>query len=288
MSRRSNPGAGTVVRSRLRLALTTALVLVVAPLSAAAPVAAANELLPDLKMSQLYNIQIQKGGSERRKLRFGTIVWNVGDGPLEVRASGRDGLVMNDVVQWIHERGSGGSAHAPDGATAFYSRDGHDHWHISSFIVIALYPSPDFAPIDASVYHQRGLRKIGFCLTDVVRAPSALRPPASEARLRYPVAGCGTLESQDIKVGISVGFGDDYKPFFNHQTIDITGLPAGVYRLCATVNSDSMWRERNEDHANNSSWADVELGEGGRRMTVVGIGESDCDRPAPVTYGMGA
>lgn len=279
--------AGSDVRPLLAVALAVA--LSVTPLAAGTPAEAATDLLPDLKMSELYNIQIQKGGSGRRKMRFGTIVWNVGDGPLEVRAGDRSGLVMNDLVQWVSERGGGGHAHAPPGVTAFYSGDGHDHWHIAGFIVIALYPSPDFPPPATSngpTYSQRGLRKIGFCLTDLVRSPAALRPPNSASRVGFPVAGCGTIKSEKIRIGISVGYGDDYKPFFNHQTIDITGLAAGTYRLCATVNADGRWREKRSD--NNSSWVDVELGEDGRGMNVVGVGDADCDQPAPVTYGMGA
>jgi hypothetical protein len=280
---------------RLRVAFAAALAVSLAPFAAPAPAAAATDLLPDLKMSEPYNLRIERSRGGRTRLRFGTIVWNVGDGPLEVRASGRDGRVMYDVVQWIRTRGGAGHAYSPPGATAFYSGDGHNHWHIESFVVISLFPAPgspqvaesDSAAVGGPTFRQRGLRKIGFCLTDLVRAPASLRPPGSERRIRYAVGGCGTQGDMSLRMGISVGYGDDYKPFFNHQWLDITGLPAGTYRLCATVNSNAMWREKGDNHANNSYWLDLELDAERRRLRAVDAGETDCEAPPRIVYGAG-
>lgn len=277
------------MRSRLTIAL--ALALAAAPVGAVAPATAATDLLPDLQMSQVYNVQIERTGAGRKRLRFGTIVWNVGNGPLEVRAGDRVDRTMHDVTQWIRTRGGGGYGYKPPGATAFYSGDGHDHWHIQSFVVISLFPAPGTAVAEATLagptFSQRSLRKIGFCLTDLVRAPASLRPPASERRIRFPVSGCGTLRDTSVRMGISVGFGDDYKPFFNHQAVDITGLVAGTYRLCATVNSNAMWREMEDNAANNSTWVDMELDAAASRFEVVGMGDSDCQLPAPMVFGVG-
>lgn len=279
---------------RLRSALIAALLLSLTPFASATPAAAATDLLPDLKMSQLYNLKLERSRGGRNRLRFGTIVWNVGDGPLEVRADGRKGRVMYDVAQWITTRGGGGHAHTPPGATAFYSGDGHDHWHIQTFVTIALYPSPSDPPTADSLaseagptYRYRGLRKIGFCLTDLVRAPSSLRPSGSASRIRYPVSGCGTVRDTSVRMGISVGYGDDYKPFFNHQWLDVTGLPAGTYRLCATVNSNGTWREKGDNRDNNSYWLDLDLNPARNRLKAVDSGESDCQAPARVIYGTG-
>lgn len=265
------------------------LALSVAPLAAAPSVYAADDLLPDLKMSELYNMQIERGGSGRFKLRFGTIVWNVGDGPLDVKAGNRIDNVMYDVAQVVHQRGGTTRNYSPPGATAFYAGDGHDHWHISTFIVISLFPTFEAGSTEAAgpTYNTRGLRKIGFCLTDLVRAPAALRPGGSANRIAFPVSGCGVLSSQDVRMGISVGFGDDYKPFFNHQSVDITGLPSGSYRMCATVNPTGVWLENDPEGANNSSWVDIELDSDAHRFRVVGSGDTDCDKPAPMVYGIG-
>jgi hypothetical protein len=272
-----------------RLLLAAALALGSSTFGAAAPVAAADELLPDLKMSVPYNVQIKRGQGGNVRLRFGTIVWNVGDGPLEVRASQRDGRNMYGLVQWISTRDGEGQPYSPPGASAFYSGDGHNHWHIKTFIVITLFSkteptSPELSP----TYGQRGLRKIGFCLTDLVRAPAALRPANASPRIRFPVAGCGTRESTSLRMGISPGWGDDYKPFFNQQLIDITGLDPGLYRMCATVNGTGLWREKGDNQANNSSWVDLELNPDRASFEIVDSGETDCQRPDPIWYGVGA
>ena len=267
-------------------ALVALLGLSLLGVTAATSVTAADDLLPDLTMATPYNLQIERGGSGRYKLRFGTIVWNVGNGPLEVRARARVGETMNDVVQVIHTRGGGSRDFAPPGAVAFYAGDGHDHWHISRFVTVSLFPT--FAtPTDehGPTYTERNLRKLGFCLTDLVRAPAALRPPNSARRVGFPVSGCGVRESTSLRIGISVGYGDDYKPFFNHQTVDITGLPSGVYRLCVTANENAMWLE--QDGANNSAWVDIDLDSEAQRQHTVGSGTSDCNAPEAVVYGVG-
>jgi hypothetical protein len=255
-----------------------------------APVAGADEQLPDLKMGDVYNVQMQRGEDPSRvKLRFGTIVWNVGDGPLEVRAEDREGGVMNTVYQVIRTAG-GSEIYAPPGAAAFYAGDGHNHWHIQTFIVIRLFPK---APVstagheDSPTYNERGLRKIGFCLTDLVRAPAELRPANSATHIAYPVSGCGTIKSDSFRMGISPGYGDDYKPFFNLQLIDVTGLPAGEYRLCATVNSTGLWREKADNRENNSSWVDMDLDSAGHKVHVTSSGDTDCEAPEAVVYGIG-
>jgi len=270
--------------SRRRLALALALALGSVPFAGSAPVAAADDdLLPDLKMAPIYEVRIERSAIGRKRLRFGTIVWNVGRGPLEVRADGRVGATMANIRQWIASPGGAGYESPQPNSAAFYSGDGHNHWHIGHFVVAALLQAPGGPPIEP-----RYLRKIGFCLTDLVRVPAALRPPGSPTRIGYPVRGCGIRASTSLHMGISVGFGDDYKPYFAHQAVDVTGLAAGTYRLCATVNGDGMWQEI--DHvANNSYWLDLAVDPALNQVRVVGQGEDPCGaRPEPIFYGCGA
>ena len=89
-------------------------------------------------------------------------------------------------------------------------------------------------------------------------------------------------------MGISPGWGDDYKPFFNHQWIDIVGLETGTYRMCATVNGTGMWQEKNQNLANNSAWLDLEIDSDGPSLSVVASGDSDCEKPPPIWFGVGA
>src|SRR5918995_1955582 len=109
------------MRRPWRLAVLLALLLVASSVGAAPAAAAPGDLLPDLKMGDIYNIRLEESRGGRLRLRFGTIVWNVGDGPLQVEGSDRDGDVMRNLVQRISGRGGADRTYAPAGAQAFYS-----------------------------------------------------------------------------------------------------------------------------------------------------------------------
>ncbi len=268
----------TRTRSQLAIAFATALALL--PLTFQSATAASAALLPDLRMGVPYDLQITRTAANKNKLRFSTVVWNVGDGPLEARANQRSGRTMTRVVQVIH-RANGTKRSRAVSASVFYSGDGHDHWHIGRFVVVELGPVPGTPPEDPTAT-VRTLRKIGFCLIDTTRAPvGELRPANSATRAKYPYSGCGKRSSTSVKMGISVGFGDTYQAYFAHQAVDVTGLPAGTYRLCATTNKDAFWREKAANMSNNSYWYDLQLDPSARTVAVVAGGLSACDTLPP-------
>ena len=267
-------------RPRNRLAVAFAAAIALLPLTVYPAAAATTPLLPDMRMGEPFDLQVQRTSADRYKLRFATIVWNVGDGPLEARANTRSGNVMTNVFQVIH-RANGTRRNRSVEAAVFYSGDGHDHWHIGRFVVVTLGPVPGAPPQDPPIT-ARTLRKIGFCLIDTTRAPAGeLRPPNSATSARYPYSGCGVRNSTSVRMGISVGFGDVYQAFFAHQSVDVTGLNAGTYRLCATTNGELTWRERADNLTNNSYWYDIQLDPAARTVSVVANGLSACDTPPP-------
>lgn len=239
------------------------------------PGAGGEDLLPDLRMADMYDIHLQRARNGDLRLRFGTIVWNLGQGPLEARIRGRDGREVTDVRQIIHR--SDGATRSVDrpNISAFYAGDGHNHWHLPGFVVVLLTAIPQTG--QAPPTEIRRLRKIGFCLTDNYRAPDELRPPNSAPRAFYSWTGCGKRSSTNLKMGISVGFGDEYKEWFAHQVVNVTGLPGGSYRLCATANKNSEWFEMN--YTNNSSWTDITLNPSTMTVTVLAQGIGDCTVP---------
>ena len=273
MTARRSPRSGT----RL-LVVAVALLGLVIPGGRVAAAADGTLLLPDLSMAEPYNLSIESRPNGRKLLRFGTIVWNVGDGPLEIRARDRQGTVMSTVVQRIRTSSGDFVARRPAGARAFYAGDGHDHWHLERFIEVSLRPLPESGETGTDV---RKLRKIGFCLVDLVRAPAAIRPPNASLKPRFGVAGCGNADSTALRMGISAGWGDDYRPFFTYQWVNVTNLPAGTYRLCATVNPAGLWRERGENAGNNSYGVDVALDPLAKTVSVFPEGETACTQPAP-------
>lgn len=254
--------------TRLRLVIALLAAALSTPIAASSTAFAATDLLPDMKMAPLYSLQIQTTPNGRKKLRFGTIGFNVGDGALEVRARDRDGGRLRDVYQWIYRSDGTGRSVRKWKASVFYTGDGHDHWHVERFMAVRLIPN---AGTEATV---RRIRKIGFCLVDSVALPPSQRPPNFASSPAY--FSCGTSASRRITVGVSVGWGDNYPPEFAFQAIDVTGLPAGSYRICATVNPKGIWTEKGNNFTNNTYWMDLDLNVASNQLTVTNSGDTSC------------
>jgi hypothetical protein len=221
--------------------------------------------LPDMKMAKLYGMDLVRRPNGRVRLHFGTIGWNVGDGPLEVR--GRRVDPADDYMQVKQRilRSDGSSRIRRTSSIMFYATDGHDHWHVNQFMVIELYTRGD------PNAHVLGLRKLGYCLLDARRMPAP--PPRSPARAVY--RDCGHRGDDSVITGLSVGYGDDYPPSFAHQWVDVTELPAvGVYRICATVDPLRQFVEKNE--GNNQRWTDVRIDKPADDVDVLRTGVGSC------------
>jgi hypothetical protein len=250
---------------RLRLGLSAAMLLSGTLLPSPALAGAAN-LLPDLQMAPIFGVELKTAKSGHRHLRFGTIVYNVGDGPLEVRGSDARRGSMNRVVQAI-KRGDGTWQKViKSDARIFYTGDGHDHWHIARFNRAVL------TALAGNVGEVGALRKIGFCLVDSF----TMLNPLTNTPGTSVYGNCGTGGSTRVKMGISVGWGDIYAPETKYQSIDVTGLAAGNYRLCTTTNPSGVWREKAGNHTNNSSWVDVALNAANGDVSVTGSGSTPC------------
>src|SRR5690349_3212673 len=89
--------AHTMTRPRrfatLALAVGALLALPI-PTAAAYPMAlsegpAANpgDLLPDIKMAPIYDVSLKFTSAGKVRLRFGSTIWNIGQGPLEARGT---------------------------------------------------------------------------------------------------------------------------------------------------------------------------------------------------------
>ena len=218
-------------------------------------------------MAPIFDIELRTTNSGRKHLRFGTTVYNVGDGPIEVRAKGADGTVMGRVVQAIRQTDGSWRKVVKSDAKVFYAGDGHDHWHIARFnraTLTALAGTPSTG---------LRLRKIGFCLVDSVKMSN---PPPGTPQFRA-YGGCGVRQSTSVKMGISLGWGDIYSADTRFQSIEVSGLPAGDYRLCATANPKGTWAEKGNNSANNSAWIDVHIDVASNTVTPVGQpGETPC------------
>ena len=236
---------------------------------------APNDLLPDLVMAEPQRLEMIVAGNGLQMLRFGTIVWNVGDGPLEIRANQRVGRIMEHIEQRVRTSDGNDHSYVPTGASIFYSGDGHNHWHVQDFLVVTLYPVPGSAIPATNA--TRELRKIGYCLEDTHRMPEDIKPASAVARADY--IWCGDRSSLAVTEGISVGYGDEYAWWLRHQSVPVDGLPSGTYRLCLSVNISGVWLEKDSKISNNFYWLDLALDVRGRKVTVVDEAAETCGPP---------
>ena len=101
--------------------------------------------------------------------------------------------------------------------------------------------------------------KIGFCFYD--HTHQLARGP-EEAQ--YSSHSCGERDDTVIGMGLSPGWNDIYLQTLPGQSIDVTGLPDGRYRLYTEVDEQGWFREATRD--NNRTWIDLEL-----RLTPQGV-----------------
>ena len=239
-----------MTRNRFGTALFVAMLLT--PLLSVTSVSArAGDLFPDLEMAPMFQISLSTVDGHPA-LRFGTIVYNVGDGPMQMRAKRRVGDELKKVFQVISNQDGTIRRIRKYQANVFYSGDGHDHFHIRGFNTVRLNPVPD-NPYEMT---ERRLRKIGFCLVDSLRKTTNPPPNPAPGPSFY---SCGYSASAKVRTGISVGWGDVYAPSTTFQDLDVSGLPTGHYRLCAVVNPFRVWTEKGKNYANNSKWTDIKL-----------------------------
>ncbi len=216
-------------------------------------------------MAPLFGVALQAKHGELR-LRFGTLVNNIGDGPIIVRGRRPLNGKMQRVAQVIN-RTDGTFRHVsqPDATMYFEAVGVHGHWHLRDFITMRL------TALGSSTGPTRLSTKIGFCFFDTTQLPPDEQLPNS-APMTF--TGCGTEESRRVRMGISVGWGDAYQPSYDFQAIDVTGIARGTYRLCATVNPHSLWLEKS--NANNSYWMDLRIRPSARTVEILDQGTTAC------------
>ena len=199
--------------------------------------------LPDLDQATPFGVSVVHREG-RSLLVFGSAVDNVGRGPLVVEARRVEGEMRTWQV-------IGGRRTALSVRLRYVQSETHRHWHFPGF----------------ERYELRGLdgglvgrdRKTGFCLRDAYETQALNRPPAWTSECAR-----GRPRATAVRQGISPGFGDDYVPLKEGQSIDVSGL-TGRFVLVHRANPDRVLRERS--YANNAASVLLELG--GGRATIL-------------------
>ena len=168
---------------------------------------------------------------------FASAVDNVGAGALVVEAR-RVGAAMRtwQVV--------GSRRYALPTRLRYVRSPTHAHWHLPGFERYELR-----RPDGTLVGHDR---KTGFCLNDAYETRALNRVPRWTGDCAR-----GRPDARRIREGISPGFGDDYVPAKEGQSIEVTDMPPGRYVLVHRTNPDRVLRERS--YANNAASVLLEL-----------------------------
>lgn len=194
------------------------------------------ELLPDLVPIPARDMFVERTATTTL-LRFSTIYYNMGDGPVELRADPKNIELRKDVERDVMQR-----IYRSDGkyreklVGTFLWHQAHLHYHYADFIVY------DLEAVDApGAPDLSGVKvKSTFCLRDVSRVEMQLdnRPPDAVYKI------CGKRLQ-----GVSVGWADTYFNTYPDQALNISELPSGTYRLSFKVNPSEYIDEKN--YANN-------------------------------------
>lgn len=203
-------------------------------------------LMPDLAPAPPRQVHMTRSKG-RWVMSFDSSMVNIGRGPFVLRAEREDGEWR--VIQDVMYSTSGGRS-IPLRATMVWGGDGHNHWHIARVAINHLVPiRPGTRPVLA-----RGLidSKVGFCFYDYHHVR-----PYGPAKKTYSRHGCGHENSKAIRMGLSPGWVDTYPWVLPGQSVDVTKLKDGNYRLWAVVDEQGWFHEASGK--NDVTWADIRL-----------------------------
>jgi hypothetical protein len=207
-----------------------------------APATTGGDLLPDLDQQTPSGLMISLAGGPGRAryvLGFQSAVRNIGDGAFIITGSRADKRTPTMAASQLIDRADGTQRVVQVAARLRYAvSPDHQHWHLLHFDRYEL----RHAGHGGAVVRDQ---KTGFCLGDRYHVTS-LDVPAASAAPTY-TGRCGLTEPWllNIREGISPGYGDNYLPYLEGQSLPLTGLPEGRYVLTHRTNSDGTLRESN-------------------------------------------
>jgi hypothetical protein len=261
--------------------------LAVALLAAALVPASAlgRDVLPDLDQEQPSDLEVTTdltGEVPRFHLGFDSAVDDVGAGPLTINAHRASTDEPQMVADQVIQRSGGGTRTVRDvGRLQYTYSEDHDHWHFLGFERYELRRASDARRVARD-------HKTGFCLGNryAVKAQASQAQAAQAPRVTYRdfSSHCGLNRTRLRKVteGISVGWGDDYKPLLEGQYVDITKVRGGRYVLVHSVNPSRKLLEA--DYTNNASSVLLRITRHGSRKPTIRI-LARCPREARCTAG---
>jgi len=177
-------------------------------------------LLPDLHQLPPYGISARRAPHGRVVLTFASAVGNGGQGPLILNGTRDRRRTVMTINQEIVQT-DGTRVRIPIAGGMRYTPFGHNHWHFLQFDAFELRD-----PVRGVLVSEG--HKVGFCLgsrfTMEPPVPGAPAVPAINTNCGRFLPGLTRM-----RMGIDVGYADDYAAYLEFQYIDITHVPAGRY-----------------------------------------------------------
>ncbi len=236
------------------------------------------ELLPDLDQALPNELAIVQEGDVYR-LVFASAVDNVGSGPLVIEGERPDRETPAMTVSQLVRRNDGTERRrSVEGEIRYVRSETHAHWHLLDFEVYELLSAPDAEPVEPG-------EKTGFCLGDRYETPGGAEIEGKPARPVW-TEECGREQPglRQVREGISPGYGDDYAPALEGQSVDVTNLPPGRYMLVHRANPDRTIEE--SDYENNAASVLIQLRRSGELPSVRVLAR--CPDAATCRRGQGA
>lgn len=221
-------------------------------------------LLPDIVPAPPTNLVVEPDeDGNLLLLAFDTEFDNLGEGPLIIEAEATEPETMEARQSVEREDGSTSEGGEMAGTLQFAESEDHNHWHFFRFMRYELRGTGgELAAPD---------QKSGFCVGDRYDADPEVRmegepdPPGV-----FDVAPEGDWCAEDdrgrdeLTMGLSVGYGDNYAAFLEGQSINVSDLPDGRYVLVNRVNAEL----EETDKSNNAASLLIELDASGEEPTV--------------------
>jgi hypothetical protein len=227
------------------------------PASAACP-AGQSELLPNIRALPPSSIAML----DANNIKFSATSWNAGDASLELvpRAAETDpstGQVKQPIDQRVYCSG-GGFYDRPAGKAEYHAE--HNHVHYNDYANYILEPA------DGNLQNVRQGSKTTFCIMDTTSVNPQLE--GTSAAAVYP--WCPTQDLNFNIQGMSVGWGDTYGSHLAGQSLNISGLAAGMYRLRHVFDPKNQLLEKSD--GDNQSCKLIEIGDGANGRYVADRG----------------
>jgi len=213
-----------------------------APAAAAAPIRYPDleSLVPESDLAIGYE-------SGRKVLQFTHVIFNAGEGPLEIRPEYDPATDMARGFQRLYTVDGAGhldlAQEVPiaDGRLLFFWHAPHRHYHFP-IAQHGLYEVTAGGQVGAPVSMSP---KLGYCLSDSALIETRdLSPPDD-------VYGGDRCVNPNRIIGVSAGWGDIYRWWEPGQSIDVGDVPDGFYWFRSTVDPDHYLIE--SDKTNNTT-----------------------------------